>query len=118
MAAFADANFHRSDMQATTDWFLSSWLKMPAYVAYKYFKTLLNEDLRDRLEMVNLPTLICHGRHDQVAHPGWSEYMEPRISDCRLVWFENSGHALMVDEPDKLSQELALFVAEKSAAFV
>ena len=112
MAAFAGANFHRSDMEATTDWFLSSWLKMPAYVGYKYFKTLLDEDLTDKLEKVDLPTLICHARHDHVAHPGWSEYMVPRIPDCRLVWFENSGHALMVEEPDKLSQELAAFVAE------
>lgn len=110
MTAFAGANFHRSDMEATTNWFLSLWLKMPAYVGYKYFKTLVDEDLSDKLEKVDLPTLICHGRHDQVAHPGWSEYMVPRISDCRLVWFENSGHALMVEESDKLSQELLTFV--------
>ena len=101
----------RSDMEATTSWFLSMWLRMPAYVGYRYFKTLLDEDLRDKLDKVNLPTLICHGRHDQVCHPGWSQYMVSRVPDCRLVWFENSGHALMVEEPDKLSQELAAFVA-------
>lgn len=110
MAAFAGANFHREDMQATTDWFLSLWLKMPAYVGYKYFITLLKEDLRDKLGNVNVPTLICHGRHDQVAAPKWSEYMSSRIPECRLTWFENSGHALMVEEPDVLSQELAKFV--------
>lgn len=110
MAAFAGVNFHRKDMQATVDWFLSLWLKMPAYVGYTYFKTLLTEDLRDMLEHVNVPTLICHGRHDQVAPPGWSEYMSSRIPECRLVWFENSGHALLVEEPDLLSQELAVFV--------
>lgn len=112
MAAFAGANFHRSDMEATTRWFLSMWLEMPAYVGYKYFKTLLDEDLRDKLETVSLPTLICHGRHDQVCHPGWSEYMDSRIPDCRLVWLENSGHALMVEEPDRLTEELQSFVAE------
>jgi len=110
MAAFAGANFHREDMQATTDWFLSLWLKMPAYVGYMYFSTLLKEDLRDKLDNVNVPTLICHGRHDQVAPPEWSEYMSSRIPECRLTWFENSGHALMVEEPDVLSQELAKFV--------
>lgn len=110
MAAFAEFNFHRTDMQATIDWFLSQWLRMPAYVGYTYFKTLLTEDLRDKLENVNVPTLICHGRHDQVAPPGWSEYMSSRIPDCRLVWFENSGHALMMEEPDDLARELANFV--------
>ncbi len=110
LAAFAGVNFHRTDMQATVDWFLSLWLKMPAYVGYKCFSTLLKEDLRDKLDNVNVPTLICHGRHDQVAPPGWSEYMNPRIPESRLTWFENSGHALMVEEPDVLSQELAKFV--------
>lgn len=110
MSAFAGANFHRKDMEATASWFLSLWLKTPAYVACKFFQTLMTEDLRDRLGRVELPTLICHGRHDQVCHPGWSEYMVPRIPDCRLVWFENSGHALMVEEPDKLSRALAVFL--------
>ncbi len=110
MAAFKAANFHRTDLAATQDWFLSTWLGLPAYAAYKYFKTLLDEDLRDRLEKVDIPTIIFHGRHDQVCHPGWAEYMVPRIKDCKIVWFENSGHALMVEEPDKFAQELAAFV--------
>ncbi len=109
MAAFAGANFHREDMAATTAWFLSMWLKMPAYVGYQCFKTLLREDLRDKLDLVDVPTLICHGRHDLVAPPGWSDYMATRIPQCKLTWFENSGHALMVEEPDALSKELAAF---------
>ena len=110
MAAFSGANFHRTDMDATRAWFLSMWLTMPAYAGYKYLSTLMREDLRDRLAEVKLPLLICHGRHDQVCHPGWAEYMAERVPDARLVWFENSGHALMVEEPDKLSEELARFV--------
>ncbi len=109
MAAFSGLNFHRTDMEATRVWFLSMWLKMPSYVGYKYFRSLLTEDLRDRLSRVNMPVLICHGRHDQVCNPGWSEYMAARIPGARLVWFENSGHALMVEEPGKLSREIAAF---------
>lgn len=111
MAAFAGQNFHRTDLEPTKNWFLySHWLRMPAYVGYKYFKTLITEDLRDLVGKVDIPVLICHGRHDLVCHPGWSEYMAQRLKDLRLVWFENSGHALMVEEPDKLSEELAAFV--------
>jgi non-heme chloroperoxidase len=112
MAAFGGANFHRPDMAATRDWFLSMWLRQPAYAAYKYFKTLLDEDLRDRLDKVDVPVLLLHGRHDQVASPGWTEYMLPRLSNARVVWFENSGHALMVEEPDKFSQAIADFVED------
>ncbi len=110
MSGFKAANFHRTDMGPTQDWFLATWLKLPAYAAFKYFKTLLDEDLRDRVARVNLPTVIFHGRGDLVCNPGWSEYMAARIPGARIVWFENSGHALVVEEPDKFSQELAAFV--------
>ena len=111
MSAFGGANFHREDMAATTQWFLSMWLKMPAYVGYKYFKTLLEEDLRENLNRLDLPLLLLHGRHDLVSDPRWADYMAARKPDAKLVWFENSGHALMVEEPDKFSRELAAFVA-------
>lgn len=110
MSAFGGANFHREDMAATHHWFLSMWLKMPAYVGYKYFNTLLKEDLRENLGRLDLPLLLLHGRHDLVSHPGWAEYMAARKPDTKLVWFEKSGHALMVEEPDKFSSELGAFV--------
>jgi pimeloyl-ACP methyl ester carboxylesterase len=109
MAAFSGANFHRTDMDATRAWFLALWLTLPAYAAYKYFKTLITEDLRDRVAQVHMPTAHFHGRHDLVCDPRWSEYMQARIPGAKLVWFENSGHALMVEEPDKFSAELAAF---------
>lgn len=111
MAGFAGANFHRTDMDATRDWFLSTWLTLPAYAAHAYFKTLLDEDMRDRVGQVDVPTILFHGRHDVVAHPGWAQYMAERIVGARLIWFENSGHALIVEEPDTFSAELAAFVA-------
>ncbi len=110
MTAFSEINFHRQDLDATRRWFLSMWLRMPAYVGYRYFNSLLTEDLRARLGEVRVPVLICHGRHDQVCDPRWAEYMVPRIPACSIVWFEESGHCLMVEEPQKLSQEIASFV--------
>jgi hypothetical protein len=38
--------------------------------------------------------------------------MLPRLRDARLVWFENSGHALMVEEPDSFSATVAAFVED------
>lgn len=110
MAGFAGAHFHRTDMMETRDWFLSHWLTLPVYAAYRSFKTILDEDLREHVERVALPTILFHGRHDQICHPGWAEYMAERIRGARMVWFEDSGHALMVEEADKFSRELAAFV--------
>jgi non-heme chloroperoxidase len=109
MAAFADANFHRTDMEATKAWMLSQWLTLPAYAAYAYMRTLLAEDLREHVGRLAVPTALFHGRHDGVCDAGWIEYMADRIDGARLVWFEQSSHSLMVEEPDKFSAELAAF---------
>lgn len=110
MAGFKGANFHRTDMAATQDWFLSAWLELPVYASFKYFRALLESDLRENVGRLRIPTAIFHGRHDLVCSPGWSEWMAARIPGAKMVWFEESGHALMVEEPDRFSAELAAFV--------
>jgi non-heme chloroperoxidase len=112
MAGFADANFHRPDMEATKAWFLSHWLTLPAYAAYWCFRSLLEEDLRENLARLDIPTLLVHGRHDQVCDVRWIDYMAARIRDVTTVFLENSGHALMVEEPDRFSDEIARFARQ------
>jgi pimeloyl-ACP methyl ester carboxylesterase len=112
MAGFADANFHRDDLEATKALFLSHWLTMPAYAAYWSFRSLLEEDLRENVERLSLPTLIVRGRHDQVCDQRWGEYMAERLADCRTVVLENSGHALMVEEPELFSETIATFARD------
>jgi non-heme chloroperoxidase len=109
MAGFADANFHRTDLEATKAWFLSQWLMLPAYAAYWSFRSLLGEDLRENATRVDVPTLLVHGRHDQVCDVRWIEYLGEHIEDARTVYLENSAHALMVEEPDRFSEEIAAF---------
>ncbi len=109
MAAFAEANFHRTDLEATKAWMLSTWLELPAYAAYAYMRTLLDEDLREHVARVTIPTALFHGRHDGVCDAGWVEYMAERIPGARVVWFEDSGHLPMIEEPDRFARELAAF---------
>lgn len=112
MAGFADANFHRQDLEATKALFLAHWLKAPSYAAYWSFRSLLEEDLRDNVERLSLPVLIVDGAHDQVCDRRWSEYMAQRIQGCRTVVLENSGHALMVEEPERFSEAVESFARE------
>jgi non-heme chloroperoxidase len=95
MAAFADANFHRTDLEATKAWLLSQWLTLPAYAAVPYMRTLLREDLRENVGRLRIPLALFHGRHDTICDARWIEWMAARVPDARLVWFEDSSHALM-----------------------
>lgn len=110
LAGLRDIAFHRTDLEATAEWLKDEALEMPAYTVYRLFKTLFDLDLRDRLDEVDVPTLVLHGRHEQTADPRWAEYMADRIDGAELVWFEDSAHYPMVEEPDKLSAEIADFL--------
>lgn len=110
LTGFGDIAFHRTDLEATGEWLMRDVLKMPAYAAYGMFKTLCAVDLRDRLGEVEVPTRILHGRHDRTCDPRWAGYMADRIEAAKMVWLEQSAHYPMVEEPDKVSAEIAGFV--------
>ncbi|WP_444685456.1 alpha/beta fold hydrolase [Alkalicoccus luteus] len=67
---------------------------------------LRDEDLRDEAGHIRVPVSIFHGRHDAICEFGFAEELEQRIPTVTVVPFEESGHGLHVEEPDKLNKEL------------
>lgn len=114
LAGLCRASFHR-DLPATRDWFTGIALRMPVYAQVRSYRHLLDLDLRGRLPEVGVPTLVLHGRHDQVCDPRWGRYLAEHLPSSKIVFFEDSGHALMVEEPDRFSAELAAFVEASGA---
>ncbi|HET9659653.1 MAG TPA: proline iminopeptidase-family hydrolase [Thermomicrobiales bacterium] len=55
-------------------------------------------DRRDRLDEIDIPTLIVCGRYDEVI-PACSETMHAGIKGSRLYVFENSSHLCHMEEP-------------------
>lgn len=100
-----------------------SWLsgitdKAALLSARKGLETLRDEDLREKLKSIGMPTLICHGVHDRVCPFALAEETQKRIPRSRLVRFDNSGHDIFFAEKDKLSSEIAMFVRPVSAAAI
>ncbi len=56
-------------------------------------------DRRDRLDEIDVPTLIVCGRYDEVV-PECSETMHAGIRNARLNIFENSSHLCHMEEPE------------------
>lgn len=54
-------------------------------------------DVWDRLSTLEMPTLVCGGRHDGIAPPANQEAMSVRIPTARLEMFEG-GHMFMVQD--------------------
>ena len=73
-------------------------------------KALRDSDLREDLKKINVPTLILHGKQDHICSYDLAEQMKALIKTSELVPFENSGHALFVEEREKFNTTLIEFI--------
>jgi proline iminopeptidase len=68
-------------------------------------------DLRPELRRITARTLILAGRHDYFCAPEFSEEILRLIPASDLRVFEESGHTIAGDEPQKLFDAIAGFLA-------
>ena len=71
-------------------------------------------DLRPELRNIAAPTLILAGRHDWICPPEFSEELHRLIPGSDLRIFEESSHSIRADEPRKMFDAIAGFVAYKT----
>ena len=67
-------------------------------------------DVWDRLPEIDVPTLICAGRHDDLAAPASQEAMASRIRGSRLRWYEG-GHMFLLEDRAAFS-DIVAFLGE------
>src|SRR5690606_13249688 len=80
------------------------------YAMAEGLKTLRDTDLRADIKKIAIPTLILHGKLDQICSYDLAEQMNVLIKNSTLVPFEKSGHALFIEELDKFNTELLNFI--------
>lgn len=71
-------------------------------------------DLRPELGAIIAPTLILAGRYDWICAPEFSEEIHRLIPGSDLRIFEESGHSIGGDEPQKLFDAIAGFLVYRS----
>lgn len=67
-------------------------------------------DLRPELHAITAPTLILAGRHDWICAPEFSEEIHRLIPNADLRIFEESGHSIGGDEPQRFFEAVAGFL--------
>lgn len=82
------------------------------YAVSESITALRDLDLREQLETITIPTAIFHGTQDKLCPFEFSEELHKGIKNSYIVKFENSGHALFVEEADKFNQELEKFAGQ------
>lgn len=93
---------------------LAKWLGTINLEASPYATTqcliaLRDTDLRPELSKINIPVAIFHGAKDKICDIALADEMKKRIKNARIIRFENSGHGLFVEEPEKFNTELEKF---------
>ena len=73
------------------------------------WESLEGMDLRPRLHEITAETLVLHGRYDPIPLAA-SEALVLALPNARLVVFEDSGHALYAEEPERFVRELDAFL--------
>jgi haloalkane dehalogenase len=69
------------------------------------------EPYRDKLGELGVPTLIVWGAKDEFAPIGGAYRFQKQIPHARLVVLDDAGHFLMEDEPERVADEIAGFLA-------
>ena len=67
-------------------------------------------DVMDRVDSIQLPTLILCGTLDVMTHPKYSKYLAERIPNSRLQIVEKAGHMLALEQPEAVAGLLRDFL--------
>jgi pimeloyl-ACP methyl ester carboxylesterase len=98
-----------SDHQADIAWLVDESMKANPDTAMDLFCQLSDNDFRDTLPDVHLPTLLLYGAQSTSTTPYVSQFMLDTLPNAELTTFSDSGHALMLEEPTVFNQTVDQF---------
>ncbi len=90
-------------------WLESINLEASPFAVTESMKALVNLDLRPELAKIKIPVAIFHGTQDKLCPFPLAEELNKGIKNSSIIRFENSGHALFVEEMEKFNTELEKF---------
>lgn len=93
-------------------WLENINLEASPYAITESIKSLLNLDLRPQLSKISIPVAIFHGTQDKLCSFEFANELNKGIKNSHIIRFENSGHALFVEELEKFNTELEKFAKQ------
>ena len=93
-------------------WMENINLEASPYAVTESIRALSNLDLRPALSKIKIPVAIFHGTQDKLCPFEFAEELNKGIKNSSIIRFENSGHALFVEEMDKFNTELEKFAKQ------
>ncbi len=97
-----------------SDWLAGIQIQSSQYAMEQGLYMIRDSDLRTDLEKITIPTAIFHGKLDKLCPFELAEQLHIGIANSKLIPFENSGHALFLEECTKFNEELISFIRNNS----
>lgn len=91
---------------------MSRAMQVPKDVTYKCLMEINKYDVRNMLSRIDIPTLIIIGERDKLNFKG-SQHLNREIKSSKLQIIANTGHTVMVENPNEFNQLIHQFIAEK-----
>ena len=108
--AFANIVRHPSRLRPELLWeFFEGGMRGEAFA--DALVSLAGYDFLDRLEEVEVPTLIVWGRNDHVVPPGDAAEFGRRLRNSETVIFDDCGHVPQAERPVRFNRVLEGFVS-------
>jgi len=96
-----------------SDWLARIEFQSSQYAMEQGLCMIRDSDLRADLEKITIPTAIFHGKLDKLCPFELAEQLHKGIVNSKLIAFENSGHALFLEERTKFNDELISFIKDE-----
>lgn len=112
---FGKTILHNPVSEAAEDWLFQLGLQAAGWSTAAIANTWLGEEqLFEDLKTIAAPTLILHGKDDQVCRYPLALAQKKAIRDAKLVPLENCGHFLFLDQRERANAELVKFTEGSS----
>lgn len=95
-----------------SDWLKNINMEASPYAATESVRALAEIDLRQNLSRIDVPVAIFHGTKDKLCDFVFAEQLQKGIKNSFVIKFENSGHALFIEEMEKFNTELEKFAKQ------
>jgi len=83
---------------------------IPADAYQRQIGAIMKFDTYQRLPKIKTPTLVMHGKKDILSPSENAKMIADRIPGAKLALFDNTGHALFSQEPEKVNKTLLDFL--------
>ncbi len=93
-----------SPLPEKSKWVHEEMLKSDPQTMAHYWNSLTEQDYRQLLPNITIPSLVISGGKSALYSLDTAKYFSDNMQNSKLVVCENSGHALLMEEPKKVAQ--------------